>query len=594
MIRRSFKFIFQVIFWFFAFIGFIIFLGIFFLRFSDQWPFHRSLHSSATNSILSLHLNGPYLEHTDTGAFGALLFGKQSSLYHLTHAIFSAAHDPKVKGLIVRIDEPHLGVAQIQELREALLAFRKSGKPSWCYADNFGESSSGTPLYYLATACQEIWLQPLGTINLTGLSLEVPFAKEALEKLDIKPEMIQRKEYKSYMETFTRNDFSEPHRESMQALIDSIQSQFVEGIAKERGMAHDHVRTLINNGPYLTKNALTEKLIDRIDYRHNLIPAIHSKLGKEMKTLSVERYLAGLKHSSQGNKVALIFGSGIITSDARQSPLADLNITANETYKAFQLAIEDQNVKAIVYRINSGGGSPTASETIYGIINYARFHAKKPVIISMSDAAASGGYWIAVAGSKIVAQPATLTGSIGVVGGKFVLSGFLEKLGLHFHSVSTTENAGMWSMAQSFTPDQWAKMNGLMDHIYQAFTSRVAAGRRMTPEQVEKVARGRVWTGEQALALGLVDQLGGLHLALDMARKEAHLPVDAPIHIYPGSKTFFESLSSLLHNEDESTHVQTGIFGVFSQTFKKLVTVLTLLLSKEEALYAPVAVGEIK
>lgn len=588
MIRGFFRFIFRTIFWICALVGFFLIALILFLYFSKNWPFDLTHKSLTHDSVLSLHLNGPYVEHTSTGGIEALLLGKKASLYNLTRTIIHAAQNEKIRGVFVRIDNPHLGIAQIQELREALMAFRKAGKPSWCYTDSFGESSSGTGLYYLATACREIWIQPLGMVNLTGIGMEVPFLKGALEKLDVKPDMIQKKEYKSYLETFTREDFSEASREAMQAIADSILSQFVDGIAKERTIPHDHVRALIHNGPYLTEEAVAEKLVDHVDFRHNLISVIQETMGRHIKFLGVDHYLTLLHHKPTTNKVALIFGSGTILRDGTDSPIAEVTITANETYKAFQLAITDKDVKAIVYRINSNGGSPIASETIYGIIHYARFHAKKPVIISMSDAAASGGYWIAVAGSKIVAQPATLTGSIGAVGGKFVLSGLFDKLGIKFDQVSTSENATMWSMAHPFTPTQWAKFDAIMNQTYNTFISRVATGRNMTPEQVEKVARGRVWTGEQALALGLVDQLGGLYAAIDLAKKEAGLPFDTSIDIYPTPKTLWEGITSLFDREEEEPLIQTGILGTILHPFKKIIATFNFLFSSQEALYAPV------
>lgn len=591
MIRAFFRFVFQSIFWVCAFFGFLLVSLLLFLYLSKNLPFQSAVKPVEHDSVLTLNLHGHYLEHTDTSGLGALFLGKQASLYNLTRAIHDAAQNKKIKGLVLHIEEPHLGVAQIQELRDALMAFRKAGKPSWCYSESFGESSPGTGLYYLATGCQEVWLQPLGGVNLTGLSVEIPFAKEALEKLDVKPELAQRKEYKSYFETFTRDNFSEPNREETQAILDSILSQFVEGIAKERNLPHDHVRFLINNGPYLTEESLKEKLVDRVDYRQNLKEALQVKLGKHIKFIGLDRYLATLPEKSTGSKVALIFGSGTIFRDGKESPVSVM-ITANEAYKVFQAAVADPDVKAIVYRLNSGGGSPVASETIYGIVNDAKLRAKKPVIISMSDAAASGGYWIAAAGSKIVSQPGTLTGSIGVAGGKFVLSGLFDKLGIKFGHVSTSENANLWSMAQSFTPQQWIKFNASMDQIYKEFTDRVASGRHMTPEQVEKVARGRVWTGEQALALGLVDQLGDLHVALDLAKKEANLPLNAGIQIYPEHKTLLESLSALVNEEEDDHFVQQGILGVIINPFKKMMAVLNLLMSSKETLYVPV--GEVK
>ncbi|MBY0500683.1 MAG: signal peptide peptidase SppA [Alphaproteobacteria bacterium] len=586
MIRTFFKFIFRVFFWICALLGLNVVALILIIYFAGLGPFANSSKSLEKDSVLTLTLNGIYVEHTDTSGLESLVLGSNSSLFNLTRAIRHAAQDEKIKGLSIRLEEPFLGPAQIQELREALLVFRQSGKPSWCYTDTFGDSSSGTGLYYLATACEEIWLQPMGSVNLTGIGLEVPFAKGALDKLDVKAEVGQRKEYKSYVEMFTREDFSEPNREELQAIADSILSQFVEGIAKERKLAHEQVRLLINNGPYLTQEAQTIKLVDRIDFRHNLVPVIQEKVGKDIEFIGMKSYIATFSHTLEGDKVALIFGSGSISRDGGDGLWDEMGISSNSTYKAFKEAIEDKDVKAIVYRINSGGGSPSASETIYGIINYAKEHEKKPVIISMSDAAASGGYWIAVAGTKIVAQPATLTGSIGVFGGKFVLSGLFEKLGIKWGSITTSENANMWSMAQSYTPAQWAKLNAELDHIYNGFTARVAKGRHMTLDQVEKVARGRVWTGEQALALGLVDQLGGLHTALDLAKKEANLAPETEVHIYPQSKTFLESLSTLFDEEDNGM-IEMGILGTIIRPFQKIWAVFNILLSSQENLYTP-------
>ncbi|HUX78816.1 MAG TPA: signal peptide peptidase SppA [Alphaproteobacteria bacterium] len=592
MIRNVFRFIFSAFFWICAFIGIVIFAVILTLYLGHVGPFAPSSKSVKRDSVLSLTLNGSYVEHANSKGIKSLLLGKNASLYDLTQAVIKASNDEKIKGIVVRIESPSLGKAQLQELRDALLSFRKSGKPSWCYADTFGDSSSGTGLYYLATACDEIWLQPLGSLNLIGMSMEVPFAKEAFEKLAIKPEIAKRKEYKSFVEMFTRDDYSEASREASQAIADSVLGQIVEGIAKERKIPHDQIRHLIANGPYLTAEALSEKLVDRIDYRHTLASAIQDKLGHHIDFVETDSYSHNHSHRMKGNKIALIFGSGVIQRDGKSTILSELVISSSATYKAFQLAIDDKDVKAIVYRINSSGGSPIASETIYGIIKYAKEHAKKPVIISMSDSAASGGYWIAVAGTKIVAQPATLTGSIGVFGGKYVVSGFLEKLGVKMGHVSTSENATMWNFTESFTPAQWSKLNAIMDEVYDAFSSRVAMGRHMTPEQVEKVARGRVWTGEQALALGLVDQLGGLHTAIDLAKQEAGLPHDAGVEIYPRQRTFLESVVTLFDRKDETSLHETGILGAFLQPFKKIMAVFSLILSSEEILYVPV--GEVK
>jgi len=589
MIRSVLKFIFSTFFWFCSAIG-IVFVGlIFFLYLGGIGPFSPSTQPLKKDSVLSVILNGTYVEHRDSKGIGALFLGKEASLYELTQGIIKAASDDKIKGLVVRIESPSFGTAQLQELREALTTFRDSGKPSWCYSDSFGESSSGTGLYYLATACEEIWLQPLGMVNLMGINLEIPFGKNALEKLDINPEIAQRKEYKSFMEMFTREDFSEASRESQQAIADSVLSQIVESIAKDRKLSHDQVRFLIANGPYLTQEALNEKLVDRIEFRQALTGVIKERLGQHIAFLKMGSYLQNFQQLAQGDKVALIFGSGTIQRDGGRSILDEVVISSNETEKAFQQAVDDKDVKAIVYRINSRGGSPVASETIYNVIRHTQQVAKKPVIISMSDAAASGGYWISLAGSKIVAQPATLTGSIGVFGGKFIVSGFLEKLGIHVGSITTSDNATMWSFTQPYNPAQWMKLNAMMDDIYQVFTTHVAQSRHMTPEQVEKVARGRVWTGEQALALGLVDQLGGLPTAIALAKKEAGLSPTAGVAVYPPSKTLLEGLSSLMDDSEDDFPNQAGILGTFIYPFKKVTGIWRLLVSSPEILEAPLA-----
>lgn len=590
MIRRFIKFIFSTVFWICAVVGFLILLlgiSLYFLIGSEtkNAPLKHP-------SVLAITLNGTYVEHTDPSGIQALILGKDASLYNLTRSIYHAAQDDKIKGLVIRLESPSLGIAQIQELREALLSFRKSGKPSWFYSDTFGEISSGTPIYYLATACNEIWIQPLGIVSLTGLHLELPFAKKSLEMLGVKPEIVQRKDYKSYPEMFTREDFSEPSKEALQAILDSILSQLVDGIAKERKLSHDQVRLLIEEGPFLLKEIQKAHLIDRVDFRQNLKPTIQKKLGDKIKFVGVKSYLKTIHSSKKEKNIALIFGSGTIERDGEKSPWEEMKITSNLTYEAFQKAIKDKDVKVIVYRINSGGGSPVASETIRSLVREAQEKAKKPVIISMSDYAASGGYWISCAGTKIVAQPATLTGSIGVFGGKFVLSGLFEKLGLHWGHISTSDNANMWSMNQPYSPNQWVKLNAQMDEIYNEFIARVANDRNMTPEQVEKVARGRVWTGEQALALGLVDDLGGLQKALELARKEVNLPIDAGIKIYPHPKTFLETFSDLLEDKEEDPKVQSGLLGSFLSPFKKAMSLFNRILSSQDTLYTPL--GEVK
>lgn len=567
MIRTFLRFIFRAFFFICACLGFIL------LAMGFSWWFLTlSPKSLKEDAVLTIPLHGAYVEHIEGGGISSLFVRKDASLYHITRAIFHAAQDPKIKGLVVRLETPRLGMAQIQELRDALLAFQRSGKPSWCYTDSFGELSSGTGLYYLATACKEIWVQPLGQFNLMGLSFEVPFGKEILEKLEIKPEMTQRKEYKSFIEMFTRNDFSSFNREALQAVADSLLGQIVEGIAKERHLGHDKVRFLIDNGPYLLQEAQQEKLIDRINFWQALSPHVSKRLGHHITFIKPSAYLETLPSDIKGDKIALIFGSGIIQRAQEGSPLEGISMTSNEIARSFRHALRDKEVKAIVFRLNSEGGSPIASETIYNLICDAKARGK-PVIISMSDAAASGGYWIAVAGSKIVAQPGTLTGSIGVFGGKFVLSQLFDKIGLKWGQITTSENGTMWSVNKPFTPIQWMKVNAFIDQIYHNFKIRVAKGRNMLPHIVEKVARGRVWTGEQALALGLIDQLGGLSTAIALAKKEANLAPYTGVQIFPKGKTVVEVFSNLW-TEDEDSLSEGGAFEAILPFLRQKISLL--------------------
>src|SRR3990167_2153461 len=291
MIRGVLRFIFSSFFWLCSALGFILIALVFFLYLGGFAPFGSSSKLLNKNSVLSITLNGTYVEHTDSKGIESLIFGKNASLYELTQGILRAASDDKIKGVVIRIESPSFGTAQLQELRDSVLAFRRSGKPSWCYTDSYGESSSGTGLYYLATACNEIWVQPLGGVNLIGINMEVPFGKLAFEKLDVRPEIAQRKEYKSFVEMFTREDFSDASREAQQAIADSILSQVVEGISRERNLSPDHVRFLIANGPYLTKEALQEKLVDRVAFRHDLLPSIKERVGKDAFLIGIHTYV---------------------------------------------------------------------------------------------------------------------------------------------------------------------------------------------------------------------------------------------------------------------------------------------------------------
>lgn len=592
MIRALFRGIYRTFLWICTALGFgLMGAGVcfFFFILPRQFPSPNPLVSP---SLLTLTLKGSYEDHP-RGGLGLDSFGleKRASLYDLTKAITQAAQDKQIRGLVIHIDQPSFGMAQIQEIRDALLAFRKAGKPTWCYADSFGELTSGTNLYYLATACDHITVQPLGMLGLTGLMRELPFLKGGLDKLGVTPDLIQKKEYKSYEETFTREALSGPAREAEQAVVDSFLAQVIEGISQGRKLPHESVRSLINNGPYLLEAAQRHKLIDHIGFYDELLTQISKKLGQSLPSVKLEAYLKTLPLPLSEERIALIFASGTIQREKATSVFGGSLIEPREICKAFEDAMKDPTVKAVVFRIDSPGGSPSASEAIRHGIEQAKLRYKKPVIISMGNAAASGGYWIATPGSLIVAQPGTLTGSIGAMGGKFVFSGLFEKLGIQWDRVSTSENAAIWGFTNAYTPFQQAYIDAWIQQIYDGFISRVAKSRKMTLPQVEKVARGRVWTGEQALALNLVDRLGGLQTALDLGKIEVGLSPEAEVIVFPKQGTFLDTLRQLLDEEEDSSGlIASPNFVKEIRSFSKYVQIL--FPQPASVVYAPLSAGQ--
>ncbi|MDR3423985.1 MAG: signal peptide peptidase SppA [Alphaproteobacteria bacterium] len=477
--------------------------------------------------ILTLDFDRPIAEQNDTSPFDLALEQEPVVLFDILHAIDKAAEDPYVKGLVARFGTEQPSLIQAQEIRAALARFRKSGKFTYAYGTDFGEFGLGSRAYFLASAFENIWLQPVGTVSLTGVSLQSPFAKTALDKIGVVADFMQRKEYKSFMEMGERDSFSPPVKAEMQTMVDNLSDQIAGGIATSRKWDIGHVKDLMSRGPYTDEEALQEGLVTRLAYADEFDDEIDRKAGKDAKQVGVETYLGftgGAEDTKNEKTVALIYGTGLILdkNPGGGDMISGHVMSAKEIAGAFDDAADDKDVKAILFRIDSPGGSPAASETI----RRAMIHAEKkgkPVIVSMGDAAASGGYWCAMNGDKIIADPATLTGSIGVVAGKFASDGLLQKLGLSVDGVSTAENAGMWTVAAPFTPMQRARVNALLDNTYNSFVSDVAAARKIPMAKMPDIAEGRVWTGEQAVKIGLVDELGGYAVALAAVRKALKL-----------------------------------------------------------------------
>ncbi|WP_066362774.1 signal peptide peptidase SppA [Herbidospora mongoliensis] len=484
--------------------------------------------------MLELDLTEGLTDAPPADPLSALLSMRRARLSDVIGGLRRARRDPRVKGLIVKIGGQPLGLALVQEIRNAVVHFRAAGKLTVAWADSYGEVANGTVPYYLASAFEKVYLQPSGDVGLTGVAIEQRFLKGALGKLDIDYQVGQRHQYKTAANMFTQDHMTDAHKEMTGRLAESLTEQLVAGIAEGRGLELKRVRELIDQGPFYGDEAVQAGLVDGLKYRDEVY-AEHVPEGSLL--LYVARYaktqLPKMPHPGE-SVVALVHGHGAIRlGRSGRSPLGGGNAMGSDTISAaLRAARRDDKVKAIVFRVDSPGGSYTASDSIWREVVLAR-RAGKPVVVSMGDVAASGGYFVAMAADMIFAQPGTLTGSIGVFGGKAVLGGLLDRLGIATEIVAEGANAGMFSSTRPFSDSQWARINTWLDRVYDDFVGKVAEGRGMERGKAESLARGRVWTGADARDNGLVDQLGGVEDALAEARKRAGLAADAPVRSYP-------------------------------------------------------------
>jgi len=554
----------------------------------------------AENIILSVDLTKGLAEGPHEDHLLRLLTGAEPTLRDVLDGIETASSDPRVKGLVARVGDDELGLGKIQELRDAIAAFRAKGKFAVAFADSFGEFGPGTRPYYLATAFDEIWLQPMGNVGLTGLYTEIPFLKGTLDLLGIAPQFDHREEFKTAMNSLTETKMTPPHREEVDALLASISGQVVRGIAAGRDLPESEVRTAVDRGPLLADEALQAKLVDHLGYRDEVIANARSRAGTGAELTSLTTYLdrAGRPHR-EGATIALIYGTGLIQRSASSAnPLAESNVmAATEISRAFRAAVRDAAVRAIIFRIDSPGGSVVASESIWREVVVARERGK-PVIVSMGDVAGSGGYYVAAPADKIVAEPATLTGSIGVLAGKLVVSDLFQKLGLSTDSAQIGANAAMYSSTSDFSARAHSRLEAFLDETYKGFKDHVAAGRQMTQEAVEAVAKGRVWTGEDAKARGLIDELGGTDTALRLAREEAKLAPDAAVKltVFPREKELLETILDRLLGKGRDNEDSAAASGSIERSLKAvqpLLQRLQILLDNSAVLTMP-AIGPVR
>src|SRR5271166_3119553 len=404
--------------------------------------------------ILSADLTRGLAEGPAQEGWRRLILGDKPSLRDFLDTLEAAGADPRVKGILARVGDDQIALASAQQVRDAIAAFHAKGKFAIAFADSFGEFGAGTRPYYLATAFDEIWLQPMGSLGLTGLYSEATFFKGTLDIIGVAPEFDHRGQYKSAANILTETKMTPPQREEVEDLLNSVAGQVVDGIAQARKLSPEAVRAAIDHAPLLTNEALQAKLVDRLGYRDEALNAAHKRAGSRAELVGLLTYLDGAgRPDRKGERIALIYGSGLIVRNGTTgSPLTrSAEMAANDMTRAFRAAVRDPKVRAILFRIDSPGGSVVASETIWHDVVFARERGK-PVIVSMGNVAGSGGYYVAAPADKIVAEPATLTGSIGVIAGKLVVADLLKKIGVSTDAAQFGSNAAMFSATSDFTP----------------------------------------------------------------------------------------------------------------------------------------------
>jgi len=461
---------------------------------------------------------------------GALGGTPPIALFDLVDTLYSAAEDPRVTAVVAELGEGSFELAQNQAIAAAVAAVRAAGKRAYVFSDSFGELSPGYAAYHLASAFDEIWLQPVGQVAATGIALESRFYGGLLERLGIQPLFGFREEYKTTQHHLLYGSATAPQAAMMQALAADLQAQSEAEIARGRGRPAREITALVAGAPYADREALALGLVDRLGYRDQLLATAEERHGALVPVTSYLRRIDRRYSRDDATAIGLVAIEGQLARGGGQgSGLLGgrLEGAASIAARIDRLAGQER-IRAIILRLDSPGGSPAAAETIHRAVAQAQAKGKH-VIVSMAGLAGSGAYWLAAGADAILAEPATLTGSIGVVGGKLDLGPALEAFGVGNQQSEAAPHAGMWSMARGYAPDELGRREALLDATYATFIERVAAGRGLSEAQVRELAKGRIWTGRQAKELGLVDRLGGPEAAIAEARAELGLPADAPV-----------------------------------------------------------------
>ena len=544
--------------------------------------FRKGEPTISDNSLLTLRVAGSLPDYSPDDPFKKYFGGPDQSLTGLVMQFKKAKADKRIKAILLDIDVSGVGWGKAEEIRDAIADFRSSGKPVYAYLE-FGINKE----YYIASACDKIYVPPPGELFINGLAADVMFFRGSLDKLGIYPDIYQIGKYKSAGDMFTQKTMTDAHREYVNSLLDDLYGRYVNAIAQARHKTPDEVRTLIDNAPYNSAKAKEAGLVDESLYRDDVEKQIKASLGyKDTDTFTPVRgadYREVPPESlglNEGERIAVIYATGDIGSgSSANSPSGEQSIGSDTLAKAINDAAADKTIKAIVMRVDSPGGSGLASDIIWHAVEAA--NQKKPVVVSMSDVAASGGYYISAAASKIIAQPSTITGSIGVLAGKPVMRGFYDWLGISNQYVMRGKTAGMFRATEKFNDDERAKFEEwIKTTYYQDFVPKVAKGRKKDAQAIDSVGQGRVWTGAQAKDRGLVDDFGGLDKAIEVAKQLANIPADKGVQrvILPYPQTFLQQiLSGGGENSNTKVEQQRAIAAALPEDARRALRYMALM-----------------
>ena len=511
-------------------VGLLLFAA---LRFRDRPP------AISDNSVLLLRLQGDVPEKAPVEV-PFLNEGQELTVTDIWSMLHKAAGDPHIKAVVLEPEGLSAGWAKVEELRSDIEQFRKSGKPVFAFLR--------TPQardYYPASAADRIYLSPQDQFYVKGLRAELMYFKKTLDKLGVSVDVEHAGKYKDFGDQFTRSDMSPETREVITSVVDGLYDGMVARIASGRHKTPEQVKAAIDQGPFLAQEAQKAGFIDELRFEDEVWNDVKNRLRlRDVKKVSGPTYAKAEDPAGQsGRKVALVVGAGdIVRGDPDNNGTDENNIASHSFNKLLQQVGNDSSIRAVVVRIDSPGGEVTASDEIWREMNL--LSKKKPMVISMSDTAASGGYYIAMTGDPVLAYPGTETGSIGVVFGKPNLHGLYDKLGLTKDGIQRGKYAGIDSDYQSLSQDERQKLRDGIDENYRDFVTKVANARHRTFNEIEPVSQGRVWLGSQAKLRGLVDELGGLDTAIEMVKKRANIPAAERVNLvmFPARRSLFDLL----------------------------------------------------